>query len=154
MSEKPSVSEEDLRVCLREEYDLIAVTLDVLPLGLDTMATVYRVVSEHGVRYFLKVKSGVFYEPSCLVPGYLREQGIESVVAPLPTKRNALWTQVGRWTLILYPFIDGDAGAHLDMIDGSWREVGSIFRQIHGVMLPPHGFPSLREETFDPTEYV
>jgi spectinomycin phosphotransferase len=153
MPEKPSVSEEDLRFCLREEYDLISVTLDVLPLGLDTTAAVYRVASADGASYFLKVKSGVFYEPSCLVPDSLRDQGIASVVAPLPTKRNTLWTQVGRWTLILYPFIDGDAGSHLDMIDGNWREVGSIFKQIHGVKLPPDGFPSLREETFDPTEY-
>src|SRR5256885_15835481 len=104
MPEKPSISEGDLRVCLREEYDLIAVMLDVLPLGLDTTAAVYRVVSEHGTSYFLKVKSGELYRPSCLVPGYLRDQGIASVVAPLPTKRNTLWTQVGRWTLILYPF--------------------------------------------------
>lgn len=153
MSEKSSISENDLRVCLREEYDLRAVTLDVLPLGLDTMAVVYRVVCEDGACYFLKVKSGAFYEPSCLVPGYLREQGIEAVVAPLPTKRNALWTRVGKWTLILYPFIDGDAGFHMDMSDGNWREVGSIFSQIHGVQLPPHGFSLLREETFDPTEY-
>ena len=153
MSEKSSISESDLRVCLREEYDLMAVTLEVLPLGLDTMAAVYRVVCEDGACYFLKVKSGVFYEPSCLVPGYLREQGVEAVVAPLPTKRNALWAQVGRVTLILYPFIDGDAGFHLDMTDVNWKEVGSIFRQIHEVVLPPHGFPSLREETFDTTEY-
>jgi spectinomycin phosphotransferase len=153
MSEKSSISENDLRVCLWEEYDLTVVTLDVLPLGLDTMATVYRVVCEDGACYFLKVKSGAFYEPSCFVPGYLREQGIEAVVAPLATKRNALWAQVGKWTLMLYPFIDGDAGSHLDMSDGNWREVGSIFRQIHGVMLPPHGFPLLREETFDTTEY-
>jgi spectinomycin phosphotransferase len=153
MREKPAIAEEDLRICLQEEYGLIAVTLDVLPWGLDTMAVVYCVVSEDGASYFLKVKSGEFYEPSCLVPGYLSVQGIGSVVAPLPTKRRALWTQVGKRTLILYPFIDGDAGSHLDMIGENWREVGSIFRQIHGVKLPPLGFSSLQAETFDPTEY-
>jgi hypothetical protein len=53
MSEKPSISEEQLRVCLQEQYDLIPVTLDFLPLGLDTEASVYRVVSEHGTPYFV-----------------------------------------------------------------------------------------------------
>jgi spectinomycin phosphotransferase len=32
--------------------------------------------------------------------------------------------------------------------------VGTIFKRIHQVMLPPEGFSSLRKETFDPTEYV
>jgi len=32
--------------------------------------------------------------------------------------------------------------------------VGSIFRRIHQVRLPPVGFESLRKETFDPTEYT
>lgn len=153
MREKPSIPEAHLRAYLQEQYDLIPVTLDFLPLGLDTKAGVYRVVSEHGTPYFLKAKSGSLYEPGCLVPGYLRDQGITSVVAPLPTKRNALWTQVGDWTVIVYPFIDGETGSYLGMTDENWKEVGTILKQIHGVMLPPEGFKSLRKETFDPTAY-
>jgi spectinomycin phosphotransferase len=40
------------------------------------------------------------------------------------------------------------------MTNEQWKEVGTIFQQIHQVMLPPEGFESLRKETFDPTEYV
>jgi len=114
---------------------------------------VYRVVSEHGTPYVLKAKYGTLYQPSCLVPRYLRDQGIASVVAPFPTKRNALWTQVGAWAVIVYPFIDGDTGWNLGMTDGNWQEVGMILKQIHRVILPSEGFGSLRKETFDPTEY-
>jgi spectinomycin phosphotransferase len=32
--------------------------------------------------------------------------------------------------------------------------VGSIFKRIHQVRLPPAGFESLRKETFDPTHYT
>ncbi len=42
----------------------------------------------------------------------------------------------------------------MGMTDENWQEVGTIFKQIHGVMLPPEGFKSLRKETFDPTEYA
>ncbi len=153
MREKPSIPEEHLRACLQEQYDLIPITLDFLPVGLDTRAGVYRVMSEVGIPYFLKAKSGSLYQPGCLVPRYLRDQGITSVVAPLPTKRKALWTPVGEWTVMVYPFIDGETGSHLGMTDENWKEVGTIFKQIHGVMLPPEGFQSLRKETFDPTEY-
>lgn len=154
MREKLNIPEDHLRACLQEQYDISAVALEFLPLGLDTRAGVYRVVSKHGTCYFLKAKSGSLYQPCCLVPGYLRDQGIAAVVAPLPTRRHTLWTQAGDWTVIVYPFINGDTGLHLGMMDGNWQEVGTIFKQIHGVMLPPGGFKSLRKETFDPTKYA
>jgi spectinomycin phosphotransferase len=153
MRKQPEISEERLRACLRGQYGLISITLDFLPLGLDYNAGVYRVVSEQGTPYLLKVKAGSLYEPGCLVPDYLRDQGITSVVAPLPTKSNALWTRVEDWTVILYPFLDGDT-SWTGMTDEQWKEVGTIFKRIHQVILPPFGFESLRKETFDATEYA
>jgi spectinomycin phosphotransferase len=153
MREQPGIPEDHLRACLQQQYALNAVTLDFLSLGLDYNAGVYRVVSEQGTSYLLKAKAGSLYEPGCLVPGYLRDQGIASVVAPLPTKKNTLWTQLGAWTVIVYPFIEGDT-SWTGMTDEQWKEVGTIFKRIHQVMLPPEGFESLRKETFDPTEYV
>src|ERR1035438_1334503 len=76
MREKLGIPEDHLRARLREQYDLSAVALEFLPLGLDTRARVYRVVSEQGTCYFLKAKSGPLYQPGCLVPRYLRDQGI------------------------------------------------------------------------------
>jgi len=57
------------------------------------------------------------------------------------------------WTVIVYPFIDGDTSL-TGMTNEQWKEVGTIFQQIHQVMLPPEGFESLHKETFDPTEYA
>src|SRR5215472_10652290 len=153
MREKPDIPEEHLRACLQDQYDLIPVTLEFLPLGLDYNAGVYRAVSEQGTAYLLKATSRQLYEPRCLVPHYLKEQGITSVVAPVPTKSNALWTRAGDWAVIVHPFIDGDTSL-TGMTDEQWKEVGTIFKRIHQVMLPPLGFESLRKETFDPTEHA
>jgi spectinomycin phosphotransferase len=153
MREQPIIPEERLRTCLQEQYDLIPVTLEFLPLGLDYNSWVHRVVSEQGASYLLKARSGPLYEPSCFVPNYLRDEGIAAVVAPLPTKSNTLWTKVVDWTVIVYLFIDGDTGK-TGMTDEQWKEVGAIFKRIHQVPLSPEGFESLRKETFDPTEYA
>lgn len=153
MREQPRIPEEHLRACLRDQYGLIPVTLEFLPLGLDYNAAVYRVESEQGTAYLLKVKSGPLYEPSCLVPRYLSDQGIASVVAPLPTKDHAWRSQLEHWTVILYPFIEGDT-SRTGMTDEQWKEVGTVFKRVHQVILPPFGFESLRKETFDPTEYA
>ena len=153
MREQPGIPEEYLRACLQDQYDLYPVTLEFLPVGLDYQAGVYRVVSEQKTVYLLKVTSRSLYKPGYLVPGYLRDQGITAVVAPLPTKSNTLWTQIGRWTVILYPFLDGDT-SFTGMTNEQWKEVGTIFRRIHQVRLEPIGFESLRKETFDPAEYA
>src|SRR5438876_9308596 len=153
MREPPRIPEERLRACLQDQYDLDPVTLAFLPLGKDYNAGVYRVVSEQGTAYLLKVTSRPLYEPSCLVPGYLSSQGITSVVAPVPTRSGALWTVLSDWTVIVYPWISGDTSL-TGMTNEQWKEVGAIFKRIHQVMLPPFGFESLRKETFDPTVYT
>ena len=107
MREQPGIAEQQLRTCLQDQYDLTPVTLEFLPVGHDYNAGVYRAVSEQGTAYLLKVTSRPLYEPRCLVPRYLNDQGITSVVAPIPTRSGALWTQLEEWTVIAYPFIEG-----------------------------------------------
>jgi spectinomycin phosphotransferase len=153
MREPPRIAEEDLRACLRDQYGLNPVTLTFLPLGRDYDAGIYRVESEQGPAYALKVTSRPLYEPRCLVPRYLNDQGIAPVVAPVPARGGALWIRLSDWTVIVYPWISGESTL-TGMTDEQWKRVGSIFQRIHRVTPPPGGFASLRKETFDPTEYV
>src|SRR5436305_12888605 len=153
MREPPEIAEDYLRACLQDQYDLGLVTLEFLLLGHDYDAGVYRAVSERGTAHLLKVTSRPPYEPRCLVPRYLNDQGIASVVAPIRSSSGALWTVLSEWTVIVYPWISGESSL-TGMTDEQWKQVGTIFQRIHQVMLPPAGFASLRKETFDPTEYV
>ncbi len=153
MSKQPGMPEEQLRACLQDTYELYPVTLTFLPLGRDYDAGIYHVESEQGTAYALKVTSRPLYEPRCLVPRYLCDQGIASVVAPIPSRSGALWTQLSNWTVILYPWISGESSL-TGMTNEQWKQVGIIFQRIHQVRLSPGGFASLRKETFDPTQYV
>jgi spectinomycin phosphotransferase len=154
MREPPSIPEQRLRACLQDWYGLIPTTFDFLPLGLDYHAGVYRVRSEQGSDYLLKVTSRPLYEPACLVPRYLRDQGITEVVAPLPTKSNALWAQLEDWRVIVYPFIEGDTSWE-GMTDAQWREVGSVFKHIHQAVLPSQvRLEEMKKETFDAAQYA
>lgn len=153
MREKPNIPDELLRATLQEQYGIVSVTLEFLPRGLDYDSWVYRVLSERGASYLLKARSGPLYEPSCLVPHYLNNSGIPSVVAPLPAKSGGLWAKLVDWTLIVYPFIDGDS-SFAGMTDEQWRELGTIFKRIHEVAVPAEGFESVRKETFGVEEYT
>jgi spectinomycin phosphotransferase len=154
MRDAPHISPDQLRAICEEQYDLVDATLEFLPVGKDNRTGVYRAVSRQGIPYLLKVRSGPFYEASCLVPQYLRDKGITSVVAPLPTKSNTVWAKTGEWTVILYPFIEGDTGWTPHMTPMYWKAVGTALDQIHRVNPPSSvDVPSLRRETFDTAGY-
>jgi spectinomycin phosphotransferase len=153
MREPPRISEEDLRACLQNQYGLNPVTLTFLPLGHDYDAGIYHVESGQGTAHALKVTSRPLYEPRCLVPRYLNDRGIASVVAPVPTRSGTLWAQLSDWTMIVYPWISGESSL-TGMTDEQWRQVGSIFKCIHQIQLSSGGEADLRKETFDPTQYV
>jgi spectinomycin phosphotransferase len=153
MRVKPDIPHELLRTTLQDQYNLVPITLEFLPVGLDYHAGVYRVVCEQGSAYLLKATSRPLYEARYQVPRYLNDQGITSVVAPLPTRSGGLWVKLVDWIVIVYPFIDGDS-SFTGMTNEHWRELGSIFKQIHQIIVPTELFQSLRKETFDAAEYV
>ena len=153
MRDEPRISREELRACLRDEYGLLAAAIEFLPLGQDADAGVYRVVSEQGQSYLLKIRAGPVYPPSCVVPRYLCDQGIASVVAPLPTKTEGLWAAAGEWTAVVYNYVEGVTG-WTGMTDEHWRLTGAIFKRIHEMAPPAAGFDGLRRESFDPSVYA
>jgi spectinomycin phosphotransferase len=40
------------------------------------------------------------------------------------------------------------------MTDEHWRQVGTIFKQIHQAIVPSTGFELLQNDTFDPAGYT
>src|SRR5215469_12635110 len=127
MREKPAIPEKELQACLQEQYGISPMMLEFLPLGLDTRAGLFRIVSADGRSYFVRVKSGPLYEPSCVVPRLLWDRGIESVAPPLFNRSNALWARLGTWTVTVYTFLEGDTG-WTGMTDEYWKATGAVFK--------------------------
>ena len=148
--EKPNLKDEKIIACLQESYGVTASRIEFLPLGNDSSAWVYRVETEKGKTYFLKVRKGTVDAPSVLVPRYLREQGIEQVVAVYPTKTLAPWQEVEDYVLLLYPFIEGKMGMEIGLTDSQWIEYGDFLRKLHATKLPGGLLEQLRKETFIP----
>lgn len=153
MRESPALADTLLRSILQERYHLLSVTLEFLPVGLDYQAAVYRVVSEQGDVVLLKITSRPLYEARYLVPRYLNDQGIASVVAPVPTSSGELWVELAGWTAIVYPWIAGDSSL-AGMTQEHWQRLGGICAQIHRVPIPAELAGLLRRETFDAAAYV
>lgn len=148
MLEKPQLEEAKIIACLQEGFGLPVSRLDFLPIGNDATAWVYKVNGEDSCPYFLKIKKGVVYEPGLTIPYYLRDSGIEQVVAPFLSREGHLYKSVGDFTLTLYPFIAGSAGMQIGMTIHQWTQFGIALRAIHDTQLPAELLSQVRRENF------
>ena len=150
MLEKPDLSDEKIIACLQDEYGLPAVQVAFLPLGANQNTAVYRVFTDDGTSYFVKLRRGIFDEISVALPKFLSDQGIPQVIAPLPTKTGQLWASLGAFKLILSPFVEGHDGYEVDLSDRNWVDFGTALKTIHTVEVPPALISHIQRETYSP----
>ena len=151
MIEKPDISDERIISALKEKFSIPATGIEFLPLGLDSSAWAYRVDAEDGT-YFLKLRKEIPNPAGILIPRFLREQGIEKVMAPLSTKNREAWAHTDGFFFILYPFITGNEVMEVGMSDAHWVEFGSVVKKLHTTRPTPKLLRQIKRETFVPNQ--
>lgn len=145
---KPDLKNEDIVRCLRDAYGLNVEEIYFLPLGADFKTTVYRITTSRKMDYFLKLRSGEFFEASVLVPKYLADVGIKQIIPPIPTKSGQLWEDLGRFKAILYPYIDGHNSIQTKLSEPQWIEFGATLRRFHTTSIPKTLTRDIPQEAF------
>jgi len=144
---KPNIKDELIISRLHEEYDLHVAELTFLPIGADSRTAVYRVLTEDGTAYFLKLRKN-FNEVIVRIPLFLKESGVQEIIVPYITRSSQHWADFGEYKIILYPFIDGKDGFETELTDQHRRTLGTAFRKIHSAQIPPELKKNIRKETF------
>jgi len=147
MLEKPDIPDELIIFQLQEDYRLHVVELTFLPIGADLRTAVYRVLSDDGTAYFLKLRKK-FEEVIVRIPLFLKDNGIQEIIAPLETKSKRPWADFGEYKMILYPFIEGKDGFEVDLMDHHRQSLGAALSRIHSVQVPPELKRLVKKETF------
>jgi spectinomycin phosphotransferase len=150
MLEKPDLDEEKIADYVRDEYRLHAVQVTFLPRGADVNTAAYRLVSEDGRVYFLKLRKGTFDETCVLLPKYLHKQGIEQIIAPLETRSGGLWANLETFKTILYPYIEGRDGYEVELSERQWSEFGCALKRIHNLEAPEALTKRIQRESYSP----
>jgi Predicted choline kinase involved in LPS biosynthesis len=147
MLEKPNIPDERIISRLQEEYDLHVAELTFLPIGADSRTAVYRVVTDDGTAYFLKLRRN-FKEIIVRVPLFLKDNGIREIIVPFESKSKQRWADFGQYKLILYPFIEGKDGFEMDLTDHHRRMLGAAFKGIHTTQISSKLKKLIKKETF------
>lgn len=131
MLSKPNLPDRCIESVLSAAYGIAPVALEFMPIGNDARAWSYRVQAGTS-QYFAKLRRGQPKRAALHVPHYLRRQGIEPVVAPLPTLAGDLSAPIDdEFWLILYPFVSGESAWGRQLTSAQWRAWGAIARAIH-----------------------
>ncbi len=151
MLERPDVPDDTLLACLRDHYGLHITQVAFLPIGNDADTAVYRVVADDGLSYFLKLRSGCFDATTVAIPHFLHDQGIAQIVAPMETTAHRLWTRVGAFAVILFPFVSGQDGFTTPLLQRQWMELGVALKAMHTAVVPRALTSSIPQETYSPS---
>jgi len=150
MIEKPKISDEKIITTLNDNYSLQISKIEFLPIGNDASAFAYQVEAKDETAYFLKLKRNLSNLAGLVVPRFLKDHGIEQVIAPILTSTHKLTGEVAGFSLILYPFANGNEAMKVGMSESQWIELGSVLKRIHLTKLPFEISQYVRRETLIP----
>ncbi|HRE25010.1 MAG TPA: phosphotransferase [Anaerolineales bacterium] len=149
MLEPPDLDTTALAEELARSYALSVAALDFLALGADPNTAVFRAIDFDRRAYFVKLR-GSFDPVSVTLPDLLRKRGSVNVIAPLKTHTGALACDFDRFTLILYPYVDGRDAWETGLTETQWHALGRALKSLHTLTPPPDLAARIRRETYAP----
>jgi len=146
--EKHTLSDQIIIRCLNTNYGIEAATLTFLPLGADMNASIYKAQMLDQTSYFIKLKQGHQHDTSTEIVELLRGAGIQQIIPPVKTIHGRTTQCIDEFTLIVYPFIDGQDGFNRSLTDDQWINLGKAMGQVHKLEVPLSVQNRIRKETY------
>lgn len=148
MIEKQYLSDDLVISCLNTNYGIEVATLTFLPLGADMNASVYKAQTLDQSSYFVKLKRNHHNDISVVVVELLQMAGIQQIIPPVKTIHGQLTQHIEDFTLIVYPFVEGQNGFSRNLTDNQWLSLGKMLRQVHEIDVPPSIQNKIRLEAY------
>ena len=130
---------------IEEIYRITITKSEQLFLGADSNTFVYKTKTKDNKTYFLKIRTGDFYESSIIIPHLLFEKTGKHIIDPVKTSDGDLYTTIDDNAVILYPFIYGTSGRESPFSGNQWIEFGKLLCEIHNTRLPENTLSIPRE---------
>lgn len=134
--------------CLKDHYGLDIATLQLLPIGADLKASLYRAVGHDQIAYFVKIKKGGFQEVSLEIKELLWQAGVREIILPIATLEGKKAELASDFTMIVYPFIPGQNGFSKPLSSEQWEQLGKTLRCVHDLAVPDALQKRIRQENF------
>ena len=139
------LAEGDVVRALEAEWELDVESITYAPVGFGSHH--WEVVDRAGTRWFATVDEGDAAAAFATAVD-LRAAGCGFVVAPVPTAAGAPLVSIGRFTLVLHPWVDGERYDWGEFSSPAHRQ-SVIDRLVALHAVDPLATPSIRTDTFE-----
>lgn len=133
---------------LKINYRIDVIALMRLSGGADINAALYRAQASDESLYFIKLKYGLYNDIGVTIQQLLYSAGIEHIISPIITKDDQPIFQVDDFTIVVYPFIEGQDGFSHQLTNDQWIIFGQALKQVHEFQLSPLIKKKLKQETY------
>lgn len=148
MIERQTISNTEVIECLKRTYGIEVLHLNLLPLGSDQNALIFKAFGSSNVPYFVKIKYNHKFDVSISLIVLLKKFGILHIISPIKTINGQSSYEIKGYSLIVYPFIDGTNGFERELTEDQWFKFGKTLRQLHETEVPTSIQNQVRRETF------
>lgn len=129
-------------------YGIEVIKLTLLPLGADINASVYKADTKDKLSYFVKLKVKYNYDISTTITELLHDVRVQQIIPPIKTISGQPTQRIDDFTLIVYPFIEGQNGFIHALSNEQWLMLGKTLKEIHDIDVPISIQHQLRRETY------
>lgn len=150
MLEKHALPDQIIIKCLNTNYGIAVATLTFLPIGADTNASIYKAQTFDQTSYFIKLKLGHRHDIGVEIVELLQRARIPQIIPPIKTIHGKSTQPIDDFTLIVYPFVEGQDGFSRSLTDNQWIQLGKALKLVHEVEVPPSIQNRIKHETFSP----
>lgn len=150
MLEKHALPDQTIIKCLNTDYGIAVATLTFLPIGADSNASIYKAQTFDHSSYFIKLKLGHHHDIGIEIVELLQRAGTSQVIPPIKTIHGKSTQLIDDFTLIVYPFVEGQDGFSRSLTDDQWIKLGKALKLVHEVEVPSSIQSSIRRETYSP----
>lgn len=148
MIEKQPLPSQYIIDCLNADYGIEVAALASLPLGADLDACVYKAQALDKTSYFVKLKRGHHHDISLTILALLQASGIQHIIPPVKTISGKPSQYIDGFTLIVYPFIEGQNGFSCHLTNDQWVALGKVLRHLHEFHVPSSIKDQIKKETY------
>lgn len=145
---KQPLTDQRIIDCLNTDYGIEVIMLTFLALGADINASVYKAEAHDQSSYFVKLKRGHHHDIGIAVVELLHNAGIQQIISPVKTTHSQPTQRIDDFTLIVYPFVEGQNGFSRTLTDEQWLTLGKTLRQVHEIDVPSSIQHRIRQETY------
>lgn len=148
---KQALSDQCITDCLNTNYGIKVAKLTFLPIGADMNASVYKAETHDQSSYFIKLKRGHHHDISATIITLLHDAGMQHLIPPIKTTLGQPIQHIDDFTLIVFPFVEGQDGFSRNLTDDQWVTLGMVMKKIHEIDVPPSIQLMIRRENYSST---